>query len=109
YSKRPSSVNDRDVSMRICRRIKELIVHLRRFDKASASDDAKMATAKLKAFCVLSTAEDGAPTHWHLSFRDYLNVNYPRRWIGRQAALERALHHRPPRSPDLTPCEFFYR
>ncbi|KAG8297103.1 hypothetical protein J6590_042547 [Homalodisca vitripennis] len=34
-------------------------------------------------------------------------VNYPRRWIGRQAARDRAFHHWPPRSPDLTSCEFF--
>lgn len=51
--------------------------------------------------------QDGAPPHWHLSVRTYLNVNYPSRWIGRQAARDRALHHWPPRSPDLTPCDFF--
>ncbi|KAG8291375.1 hypothetical protein J6590_108795 [Homalodisca vitripennis] len=33
--------------------------------------------------------QDGAPPHWHLSVRDYLNVKYPRRWIGHQAARDR--------------------
>ncbi|KAG8329228.1 hypothetical protein J6590_091269 [Homalodisca vitripennis] len=47
------------------------------------------------------------PIHWHLSVRDYLNVNYPRRRIGRQATRDRALHHWPPRSPDFTTCDFF--
>lgn len=51
--------------------------------------------------------QDGAPPHWHLSVRNYLNVNYPRRWIGRQAARDRALHHWPPRIPDLTPLRIF--
>ncbi|KAG8300359.1 hypothetical protein J6590_078337 [Homalodisca vitripennis] len=34
-----------------------------------------------------SLKQDGPPPHWHLSVRDYLNVNYPRRWIGLQEAL----------------------
>ncbi|KAG8309337.1 hypothetical protein J6590_088683 [Homalodisca vitripennis] len=42
-----------------------------------------------------SPKHDGAPLHWHLSVRDYLNVNYPRLWIGRQAARAIALHHWP--------------
>lgn len=51
--------------------------------------------------------QDGAPPHWHLSVRAYLNERYPNQWIGRQSASDRALHHWPPRSPDLTPCDFF--
>ncbi|KAG8280027.1 hypothetical protein J6590_091239 [Homalodisca vitripennis] len=27
--------------------------------------------------------QDGAPPHWQLYVRDYLNVKYLRRWIGR--------------------------
>ena len=29
------------------------------------------------------------------------------RWIGRTGTTDLALHCRPPRSPDMTPCDFF--
>lgn len=51
--------------------------------------------------------QDGAPPHWHLSVRRYLNDNYPHRWIGRHSSADKAPHRWPPRSPDLTPCDFF--
>jgi len=31
----------------------------------------------------------------------------PQRWIGRTGPKDLALHSWPPRSPDLTPCDFF--
>lgn len=45
---------------------------------------------------------DGAPAHYALSVRQYLNENY-RRWIGRGGPVAR-----PPRSPDLTPLNYYY-
>lgn len=45
---------------------------------------------------------DGAPAHFHNRVRDYLNEQFPRRWIGRLGPVPW-----PPRSPDLTPLDFF--
>lgn len=47
---------------------------------------------------------DGAPPHFARNVRDYLNEQYPDRWIGRG---QNAPIHWPPRSPDLTPCDYF--
>ncbi|KAJ8954712.1 hypothetical protein NQ318_011405 [Aromia moschata] len=46
---------------------------------------------------------DGAPPHFARQVRDFLNVEYPNRWIGRNGPI-----HWPARSPDLTPCDFYY-
>lgn len=51
--------------------------------------------------------QDGAPPHWHHHVRDWLNVTVPDRWIGRHGPNDRACFAWPPRSPDLTPCDFF--
>lgn len=45
---------------------------------------------------------DGAPPHYHREVRQFLNVNFQDRWIGRNGC-----HNWPPRSPDLTPLDFF--
>jgi hypothetical protein len=45
---------------------------------------------------------DGAPAHYGEDVRQCLNATYPRRWIGCEGLIAR-----PPRSPDLTPMEFF--
>ena len=47
--------------------------------------------------------QDGAPPHWTLNVRDWLNANFPQRWIGRLPSPMQW----PPRSPDLTPLDFF--
>ncbi|PNF15394.1 hypothetical protein B7P43_G01012 [Cryptotermes secundus] len=52
-------------------------------------------------------AQDGAPPHWHLNVRRFLNESLPQRWIGRMGNEDLALQFWPPRSPDLTPCDFF--
>jgi hypothetical protein len=44
---------------------------------------------------------DGAPTHYHIGMRNYLNVLFPGRWIGQRESVEY-----PPRSPELTPLDF---
>lgn len=46
---------------------------------------------------------DGAPAHYSLQVREFLNLNFPGRWIGRGGVIDW-----PPRSPDLTPLDFFY-
>jgi hypothetical protein len=45
---------------------------------------------------------DGAPPHFNLHMRDYLNETFPWRWIGRGSEASPAPFAWPPRSPDLT-------
>lgn len=45
---------------------------------------------------------DGAPPHFGRNVRNWLHENYPERWIGRGGPVEW-----PPRSPDLTPLDFY--
>ena len=53
--------------------------------------------------------QDGCPAHFHNDVRDYLNTNLQQRWKGRFGQEDVALMRWPPRSPDLTPCDFFLR
>ena len=46
---------------------------------------------------------DGAPPHWGSEVRRWLNDHFPQRWMGRGSPNMPW----PPRSPDLTPCDFF--
>jgi len=52
---------------------------------------------------------DGAPQHWHLAVRTFLNENLPNRWIGCAGQNDQVFCKWPPKSPDLTVCEFFLR
>lgn len=45
---------------------------------------------------------DGAPPHYSADVRDWLNHNFPDRWIERGGPVAW-----PPRSPDLNPLDFF--
>lgn len=45
---------------------------------------------------------DGAPCHYAKTVRNYLDLTYPGRWIGRGGPIAWA-----PRSPDLNPVDFF--
>lgn len=47
--------------------------------------------------------QDGAPPHWARRVRDYLDVIFPMRWIGRGSPFRLW----PARSPDLTPLDFY--
>lgn len=51
---------------------------------------------------LLHFQQDGAPPHFTGPVRAWLNDNYPDHWIGRRGPIEW-----PPRSPDLTPLDFF--
>ena len=46
---------------------------------------------------------DGCSVHFELNVRHQLNESYPNRWIGRGSNFLAW----PPRSPDLTPCDYF--
>ena len=46
--------------------------------------------------------QDGAPTHWRSHVRRYLDATFPNRWIVRHGPTPW-----PPRSPDITPLDFF--
>ena len=46
--------------------------------------------------------QDGAPPHYSLEVRNWLNEKFPGKWIGRRGPIEWA-----PRSPDLTPPIYF--
>ncbi|KAG8289720.1 hypothetical protein J6590_098624, partial [Homalodisca vitripennis] len=46
--------------------------------------------------------QDGAPPHYGLHVREYLNNIFPNRLIGRRGSIEW-----PPRSPDLSPLDYF--
>ncbi|GBL85010.1 hypothetical protein AVEN_42252-1 [Araneus ventricosus] len=46
--------------------------------------------------------QDGAPPHWGMIVRDFLDENLPDRWCGRGGLIPW-----PPRSPDITPLDFF--
>lgn len=46
--------------------------------------------------------QDGAPAHFSVEVRQFLDEEFPNRWIGRRGEIEW-----PARSPDLTPLDFF--
>jgi hypothetical protein len=46
--------------------------------------------------------QDGAPPHFAIIVREWLDHHFPDRWIGRGGPILWA-----PRSPDLTPLDFF--
>src|SRR5271168_2410539 len=52
--------------------------------------------------------QDGAPPHYKLEVRRWLNERFPGRWIGRlgSARVPTPIVW-PANSPDLTPCDFF--
>lgn len=47
--------------------------------------------------------QDGCPAHYSRTVRDFLDQEYPDRWIGRGGTISW-----PARSPDLNPIDFFY-
>ncbi|GFW94451.1 uncharacterized protein TNCV_2701721 [Trichonephila clavipes] len=53
--------------------------------------------------------QDGAPPHWHLSVPDWLDITVLDQWIDRKEPPDKSCIAWPPRSPDLTPCDFYLR
>ena len=51
--------------------------------------------------------QDGCPAHFHNDVRDQINTNLTQCWIERFGQEDVMLMHWPPRSPDLTRCNFF--
>jgi hypothetical protein len=51
---------------------------------------------------VISQQQDGAPPHWSLDVRDFLDRTFQQRRIGRDGPTRW-----PPRSPDITTLDFF--
>ncbi|GBM05916.1 hypothetical protein AVEN_135280-1 [Araneus ventricosus] len=51
--------------------------------------------------------QDGAPPHWSTEIHTLLNQHLPKRWTGRSGDADDVFCFWPPRSPDLTPCDFF--
>jgi hypothetical protein len=49
--------------------------------------------------------QDGAPAHFHLDVRHYLNASFPQRWIGHVANVDLPLLRC--QVADLAPCGFF--
>ena len=50
--------------------------------------------------------QDGAPLSWHRDVRSFPSETLTQRWTDRTGTQDLALHLWPPRSPDLTPCDF---
>jgi hypothetical protein len=57
---------------------------------------------KLHKFHSIIFQQDGAPPHFSIDVRQYLDNHFPDRWIERGGSIRWAL-----RSPDLTPFDFF--
>lgn len=47
--------------------------------------------------------QDGAPPHFHVNVRNFLDQQFNQRWIGRRGSATEF----PARSPDLTPLDFY--
>lgn len=47
--------------------------------------------------------QDGAPPHYDRNVRNFLNLTFTNRWIGRRGSIEW-----PARSPDLSPLDFYF-
>ncbi|CAK9796229.1 hypothetical protein ANTPLA_LOCUS701 [Anthophora plagiata] len=46
--------------------------------------------------------QDGAPPHYAIAVRNWLNINFENKWIGRGGPIAWSS-----RSPNLSPCDFF--
>jgi hypothetical protein len=78
----------------------ETVGHVRESFTRSPQKSTRRASGELQ--------QDGAPLHFHLEVRCHLNTTLPQRWIGRTSNEDSALIPWPPRSPDFTPCDFFF-
>jgi hypothetical protein len=63
---------------------------------------------QLQSIPTFISQQDGSPAHFHCEVRQYLNTLLPGCWIGRASGNDQPLLLWPPRSPDITPCVFFF-
>lgn len=75
----------------------EIYLHFLRNDLENYLDDLPLNTVRRIWF-----QQDGAPPHFSIQVRQYLNNRFPDRWIGRRGPI-----NWPARSPDLTKLDFF--
>ena len=52
--------------------------------------------------------QDGAPPHWNINVREFLNEHLPHCCIGHSGPQDLTCLHWLLRSPDLIPCDFFF-
>jgi hypothetical protein len=52
--------------------------------------------------------QDGTVSHYHHIIHLSLNLQLPQYWIGQTTTEDQVLHPWPPRSPEPTPCDYFY-
>ncbi|GFV99744.1 uncharacterized protein TNCV_5081041 [Trichonephila clavipes] len=85
------------------------------FGEPTVTGSAYLDVVQLRLFPQLKESEpdnfilqqDGAPPHWHLSVRDWLNITVLDQWIFHKGPHDKACFAWPSRSPDLTPCDFY--
>lgn len=75
----------------------EYFLHLLRDELPALLEDVPLAIRR-EMFMQM----DGCPAHYAAEVRNFLNANYPNRWIGRLGPVGW-----PARSPDMTPLDFF--
>lgn len=78
-----------------------------RWYEAMLTDQAIPALRRWPNFRQLFFQQDGAPAHYALSVRQLLDREFPGRWMGRGSVRHSAPVAWPPRSPDLTPLDFW--
>jgi len=78
-----------------------------RWYEAMLTDQAVPALRNWQNFERLVFQQDGAPAHYALRVRQLLDREFPYRWMGRGSARQPAPVAWPPRSPDLTPLDFW--
>lgn len=75
----------------------EMYLHFLTFNLPELLDNVNLATRRNMWF-----QHDGCPAHYSRAVQDFLNQQFPNRWIGRGS-----LFPWPPRSPDLTCLDFY--
>jgi len=82
--------------------------HFKNSQQINYSTDHGSSYADIEKLCNFFTYFTDAQCVHHKDVRGYLNRNLPLRWIGRTGKDDDTLMQWPPRSPDLTPCDFFF-
>ena len=99
--------------MTLCSKIRDLTIYIQGVSKRALQLTSIVCLDTLQEFLIpqldeddqegrIHFQQDGAPLHYLGEVREYLNTRFPGRWVGRAAPIAW-----PPRSPDLTPMDFF--